>query len=189
MFGTFMPKQHLFSLHDSNHERRGEPIRDKYEKRWELQIMRTNCRYSVPLFASLSNIFTYFTCISNKYKYNKTYLLKLLLQNIFAVSYISSSTALRLVTYTMLPQATITLALAFSTTSAAAATINKRIIGGEDANQGEFRSVVSIQMGAFCGGTLLNKYTVLTAAHCVEEAGRNTIVKAGTAVSLPSPVH
>ncbi|KFG78719.1 trypsin-like protease [Metarhizium anisopliae] len=81
----------------------------------------------------------------------------------------------------MLPKASITLALAFSATSAAAATINKRIIGGEDANQGDFRSVVSIQMGAFCGGTLLNKYTVLTAAHCVEEAGRNTIVKAGTA--------
>ncbi|KID86959.1 trypsin-like protease [Metarhizium guizhouense ARSEF 977] len=81
----------------------------------------------------------------------------------------------------MLPKVTTTLAVAFPAISAAAATINKRIINGEDAKEGEFPSMVSIQMGAFCGGTLLNKYTVLTAAHCVKEAGRNTIVKAGAA--------
>lgn len=89
----------------------------------------------------------------------------------------------------MLPKITITLAVAFPAISAAAATLNKRIINGEDAKEVEFPSMVSIQMGAFCGGTLLNKYTVLTAAHCVKEAGRNTIVKAGAAVSLLSPIH
>ncbi|XP_078613835.1 chymotrypsin-like elastase family member 2A isoform X2 [Branchiostoma floridae x Branchiostoma japonicum] len=44
-----------------------------------------------------------------------------------------------------------------------------RIIGGEDAGQGEFPWQVSLQMngGHSCGGTLLSNQYVLTAAHCL----------------------
>ncbi|KAK8144120.1 hypothetical protein G3M48_006271 [Beauveria asiatica] len=69
----------------------------------------------------------------------------------------------------MLPKVIIALAVAFPAISAAAATINKRIIGGEDAKEGEFPPMVRIYLGAqSCGGVLINKYSVLTAAHCVQ---------------------
>lgn len=44
-----------------------------------------------------------------------------------------------------------------------------RVIRGEEAIQHEFPSIVTLQVrgGHFCGGTLLNANTVLTAAHCV----------------------
>ncbi|KAM3438900.1 hypothetical protein MY4824_002970 [Beauveria thailandica] len=82
----------------------------------------------------------------------------------------------------MLPKVIIALAVAFPAISAAAATINKRIIGGEDAKEGEFPPMVRIYMGGeSCGGVLINKYSVLTAAHCVEGTGKYTVVKAGVA--------
>jgi len=44
-----------------------------------------------------------------------------------------------------------------------------RVINGQEAVQHEFPSMVSMQYngGHFCGATLVNSYTALTAAHCV----------------------
>ncbi|KAF5124051.1 Trypsin [Metarhizium anisopliae] len=73
-----------------------------------------------------------------------------------------------------------TLTIALCAASASAANINKRIIGGEDANNGEFPFIVSILSNRdhpFCGGSLLDSTTVLTAAHCITGAYS---VKAGT---------
>lgn len=46
----------------------------------------------------------------------------------------------------------------------------RRIIGGTDAQQGDWPWMVSLQTssGHFCGGTLIDAYWVLTAAHCVD---------------------
>jgi trypsin len=45
---------------------------------------------------------------------------------------------------------------------------DKRIVGGEDATQGEFPEQVSVQIfgGHACGGSLLSSTAVLTAGHC-----------------------
>lgn len=46
-----------------------------------------------------------------------------------------------------------------------------RIIGGVDAHEGDFPYIVSLQLpgiGHFCGGSLLDATTVLTAGHCVQ---------------------
>ncbi|KID84772.1 Peptidase cysteine/serine, trypsin-like protein [Metarhizium guizhouense ARSEF 977] len=72
----------------------------------------------------------------------------------------------------------ITLVAAFSII-VSAATIHKRIKGGEYAKGGEFPFIVSIRQGGshVCGGSLLDSTTVLTAAHCARCLGS---VKAGT---------
>ncbi|KAH0601173.1 hypothetical protein MHUMG1_00045 [Metarhizium humberi] len=80
----------------------------------------------------------------------------------------------------MVPKAAILLAAAFSAISAAAATIDRRIVGGEVAQDGEFTFIVNIydEEGLqHCGGSLLDSKTVLTAGHCVVHSA---FVKAGT---------
>ncbi|KAH0596655.1 hypothetical protein MHUMG1_05773 [Metarhizium humberi] len=69
----------------------------------------------------------------------------------------------------MVYKAAIPLAVAFSTVFTAAATINKRIYLGEEANKGEIPFIVRLHYedpAMLCGGSLLDSTTVLTAAHC-----------------------
>ncbi|KAF7854191.1 hypothetical protein EAF04_010488 [Stromatinia cepivora] len=57
------------------------------------------------------------------------------------------------------------------------------IVGGTTAASGEFPYMVSLSYGGshFCGGVLLNAYTVLTAAHCsVSYSASSVKVRAGT---------
>lgn len=60
------------------------------------------------------------------------------------------------------------------------------IVGGTTASLGEFPYIVSLSYSGshFCGGVLLNAYTVLTAAHCsVSYSASSVKVRAGTLVS------
>lgn len=88
----------------------------------------------------------------------------------------------------MVRKVAITLTAAFSAAVEAVAIIDKRIVGGEDAKDGEFPFIVSIQDNArthTCGGSLLDSTTVLTAAHCIGDGGGlGLFVKAGTLVAL-----
>ncbi|KAA8567096.1 hypothetical protein MFRU_007g02030 [Monilinia fructicola] len=57
------------------------------------------------------------------------------------------------------------------------------IVGGTTASLGEFPYIVSLSYSGshFCGGVLLNAYTVLTAAHCsVSYSASSVKVRAGT---------
>ena len=60
------------------------------------------------------------------------------------------------------------------------------IVGGTTASQGDFPFIVSIQRSGshFCGGSLLNANTVLTAAHCaVGQTASSLQIRAGSLVS------
>lgn len=87
----------------------------------------------------------------------------------------------------MIRKALITLTVTLTAVSAAAVAIDKRIIGGEEAKDGDFPFIVSIGSSAeglsshICGGALLDNTTVLTAARCLRDA---YYVRAGTKVGL-----
>jgi secreted trypsin-like serine protease len=51
-----------------------------------------------------------------------------------------------------------------------------KVVGGERANQGEFPWMVRLSMG--CGGAMITKQVVLTAAHCVGATGPTTNITA-----------
>ncbi|KAH7346796.1 trypsin-like cysteine/serine peptidase domain-containing protein [Rhexocercosporidium sp. MPI-PUGE-AT-0058] len=78
------------------------------------------------------------------------------------------------------------LAMAFTPTSLAAPAltkINSRVAGGNLAEPGEFPFVVAPQLNGlqWCAGTLLNAYTVLTAAHCsINNPPENVTIRAGS---------
>ncbi|MEV5378767.1 serine protease [Streptomyces nondiastaticus] len=60
------------------------------------------------------------------------------------------------------------------------------VVGGTQAQQGEFPWMVRLSMG--CGGALYTKQIVLTAAHCVGGSGANTSITATAGVAdLNSP--
>ncbi|XP_051988450.1 trypsin-like [Xyrauchen texanus] len=59
------------------------------------------------------------------------------------------------------------------------APFNNKIVGGQDAAEGSWPWQVSIQSttfgGHFCGGSLINKDWVLSAAHCFQSVSKSTI--------------
>ncbi|KJK76293.1 hypothetical protein H634G_08433 [Metarhizium anisopliae BRIP 53293] len=80
----------------------------------------------------------------------------------------------------MVQKFTTALAIAFSATLVTATAIDRRIVGGEDAEEGQFPSTVRVypmvntrpdgSSNGFCGGTLVDSTTVLTAAHCFDSS-------------------
>ncbi|KAK8912148.1 Trypsin [Metarhizium anisopliae] len=80
----------------------------------------------------------------------------------------------------MVQKFTTALAIAFSATLVTATAIDRRIVGGEDAEEGQFPSTVRVypmvntrpdgSSDGFCGGTLVDSTTVLTAAHCFDSS-------------------
>jgi len=61
-----------------------------------------------------------------------------------------------------------------------------QIVGGVPAVQGDFPFIVSLQQGGshFCGGSLLNANTVITAGHCGQGQTASSLrVRAGSLVS------
>ena len=49
---------------------------------------------------------------------------------------------------------------------------NNRIVGGSEAGQHQYPWMIRLVAGGYCGGTLISKQHVLTAAHCVVSGGK-----------------
>ncbi|MET9517196.1 serine protease [Streptomyces sp. NPDC002994] len=64
--------------------------------------------------------------------------------------------------------------------ASAASAATPPVVGGTRAAQGEFPFMVRLSMG--CGGSLITKNIVLTAAHCVNGSGNNTSITATAGV-------
>jgi trypsin len=74
-------------------------------------------------------------------------------------------------------------ALASTVVAVPAPQQNQEIVGGEAAVAGDFPFIVSLQRSGshFCGGTLVNANTVVTAAHCsVGQSAGSVQVRAGS---------
>ena len=72
-----------------------------------------------------------------------------------------------------------------SAVSAAPTPQDDSIVGGTVAQSGDFPFIVSLQRGGshFCGGSLLDSRTVVTAAHCtVGQTASSLTVRAGSLV-------
>ncbi|XP_033351311.1 chymotrypsin-2-like [Bombus vosnesenskii] len=85
-------------------------------------------------------------------------------------------------------------ALASSNADISTHDLDPRIVNGEDAGPNEFLYQVSLQIDGshFCGGSVLNRYYVLTAAHCVfdEQASEVKIISGTKNLSdSPTSVH
>lgn len=74
---------------------------------------------------------------------------------------------------------------AVQSATAAPAKNGKFIVGGEAAAQGEFPYIVALLSGnfQFCGGTLVNEDTVVTAGHCTSSDVSGFEIRAGSLVS------
>lgn len=86
--------------------------------------------------------------------------------------------------------ATAAAAPAIPPTEAGTSSIN--IVGGEAAAAGDFPFIVSLQVSGshFCGGSLLNANTVVTAGHCgVAYSASQVSVRAGSLVGHPGFCH
>ena len=76
---------------------------------------------------------------------------------------------------------------------------SRRIVGGEDANLGDWpwAAIVGIPSGnggisVWCGGSLISNSVVLTASHCFEGSSNPTIVRLGEldyTSSLDGAIH
>jgi len=55
--------------------------------------------------------------------------------------------------------------------------ISSRVVGGDDASDGDWPWAVAVYSGGFfCGGSLIDETTVLTAAHCLYDGNNDEIV-------------
>ncbi|XP_063705349.1 trypsin-3-like [Culicoides brevitarsis] len=59
-----------------------------------------------------------------------------------------------------------------------------RIVGGSEISIDKRPFQVSLQYygSHYCGGSILNKYTILTAAHCTQNAAKNYKIRAGSTI-------
>jgi secreted trypsin-like serine protease len=82
--------------------------------------------------------------------------------------------------------AAVTMAAAPWANAESASDVSTRVVGGKPAKQGEFPWIARLSMG--CGGSLIAKDVVLTAAHCVDGTGPTTDITATMGqVDLESP--
>lgn len=72
--------------------------------------------------------------------------------------------------------------------------VDSRIVGGQYAQLGQFPYQVGLHLHAeedssFCGGTLISKRSVLTAAHCCEVTSKITVVLGSTQIHNENEEH